>query len=329
MNPGSTSPTCTPWACSSIHSASDHERERGLGGAVGAGARARDARGGGGDVDDRARREDRSSGSSASVRRTWASKLIAIVRLHVLVAALIEALAPGRAGVVDEQVQPAVALGDVRADPLGRVLVRRGRQPTQLTRLCAQRRRQRGGQLAQPLLAARDEHERSARLARQPPGGGLADAAGGARHERHRRLAMGVASAADGACSRRGTRASASCDQCSCNSLATCGTLRISISTEHSSSAPPHGAHLAGSVGHGHARWQQPEHAAAEAAAQQPRARGARVEHPPARSPRRSAWRSRMSSRRLACDSFSSRASGRQIAGAQRRRRRRPRARCR
>ena len=39
------------------------------------------------------------------------------------------------------------------------------------------------GELAQTLLTASDEHERGAGLAREPPGGGFADSAGGAGDE--------------------------------------------------------------------------------------------------------------------------------------------------
>ena len=123
---------------------------------------------------------ERSSGSSASVRRTWASKLMAIVRLTFSIAAVGEARAPGGAGVVDEQVQPPVTLEHVIADARGRVVVEQvdGEEAHALLA-------ELGGELAQALLPARDEHERGAGLAREPSGGGLADPAGGAGDEHH------------------------------------------------------------------------------------------------------------------------------------------------
>ena len=51
-----------------------------------------------------------------------------------------------------------------------------------------------GGQIAQALLAARDEHERGARLAREPPRGRLADAAGGAGDHGDQRRSLGAVS---------------------------------------------------------------------------------------------------------------------------------------
>ena len=67
--------------------------------------------------------EARSSGSSASVRRTCASKLISIVRRTFSQPPSAKRGAPGRAGVVDEQVQAPVALLDVVADARRGVLV--------------------------------------------------------------------------------------------------------------------------------------------------------------------------------------------------------------
>ena len=85
--------------------------ERELRGAVGAGARARDAAGGRGDVDDRARR----GRAQQRQQRLGQAHLRVEVDRHrapdVLIAAVGERRAPGGAGVVDEQVQAAVALG--------------------------------------------------------------------------------------------------------------------------------------------------------------------------------------------------------------------------
>ena len=80
MKPGSTMPTCTPLEVLLGVERVAPDGERRLGGAVGAGTRAADPSGGARDVDDRARRGARRSGSSASVRRSWASKFSAIVR---------------------------------------------------------------------------------------------------------------------------------------------------------------------------------------------------------------------------------------------------------
>ena len=124
--------------------------------------------------------EARSSGSSASVRRTTASKLSSMWRLDVGVAGLGEAAAPGGAGVVDEQVEAAVVLGSTwartrsGASALGEV-------DGDVGRLAGQRL----GQLAQALLAAGDEDQLGAGLAREPPRGRLADPARGAGDQRH------------------------------------------------------------------------------------------------------------------------------------------------
>ena len=130
--------------------------------------------------------EARSSGSSASVSLTWASKLIAIVRRTFSIAAVGEARAPRGAGVVDEQVEPPVALEHVLADARGRVLVEQV-DGEEADALLAQLERER----AQALLAAGDEHERGGGLAREPAGGGLADAAGGAGDEHDARTMSG------------------------------------------------------------------------------------------------------------------------------------------
>ena len=116
-----------------------------------------------GDVDDRARRRARSSGSSASVSRTTASKLTAIVPLDVLPAAVGERGAPGGAGVVDEQAERPCSAS---TSP------RRAAGASSSVRSAATRWRPGSAsrQRPQPVLAPRDEHELQVRLARRAVG---------------------------------------------------------------------------------------------------------------------------------------------------------------
>ena len=81
-----------------------------------------------------------------------------------------------------------MALAHVLADARGRVVVERS-TATKLTRSLAER----GGQRAQPLLAAGDEHERGSGLAREPARGRLADPARGAGDQHHARGGLRVA----------------------------------------------------------------------------------------------------------------------------------------
>ena len=109
------------------------------------------------------------------------------VALDVGVAGLGEAAAPGGAGVVDEQVEAAAVLGlEVGADALRRVGV--GEVDGEVGRPAGQRL----GQLAQQLLAAGDEDQLGARLAREPDRRRLADPRRSSRHEcdAHRRKAI-------------------------------------------------------------------------------------------------------------------------------------------
>jgi len=93
----------------------------------------------------------------------------------VLVAALGKSRSPGCAGVVDEQIQPSVALGDVVADQRGRILVGQVDGDEAHAVLA-----EGAGQCAQALLAAGDEHERCVRLTGESARGRFPDPAGGA-----------------------------------------------------------------------------------------------------------------------------------------------------
>jgi hypothetical protein len=146
--------------------------ERELGRAVGAGSGARDAAGGRGDVDDRAGR-----GCAQQRQQRLGEPHLGVEvdkhrAVHVGVAAVGEARAPGGAGVVDEQVQAPVALEHVLADARGCVLVEQVRRDVADTPLA-----ELGGERAQALLAAGDEHERAPGLAREAARGCFADAA--------------------------------------------------------------------------------------------------------------------------------------------------------
>ena len=153
--------------------------ERELARRVGAGRGAGDAAGGAGDVDDRARRR----GAQQRQQRLGEADDGVEVELHVAadvgVAALGEGAAPGGAGVVDEQVEAAAVLGlEVGAD------ARRRLRLGQVDGEDGGPAGQRFGQRPQALLAAGDEDELGAGLAREPDRGRLPDPARGAGDQR-------------------------------------------------------------------------------------------------------------------------------------------------
>jgi hypothetical protein len=96
-----------------------------------------------------------------------------------------EARAPGGAGVVDEQVEPPVPLEHMLAHARGRVLVEQVGRKEAHARGAAHGggAPERGGEIAQALLAAGDEHECGFGLAGEAAGGGLADAARGSGNQ--------------------------------------------------------------------------------------------------------------------------------------------------
>jgi hypothetical protein len=96
------------------------------------------------------------------------------VAADVLPAAVRERRAPGGAGVVDEQVEPAVALLHRVAHTRRRAFV--GEVGGDEARAAAEH----VGELAQAPLAPRHQHQLSAMLTGEQAGGGLADAARGA-----------------------------------------------------------------------------------------------------------------------------------------------------
>ena len=160
-------------------------RQGELRGRVGARPRARDAAGRARDVDDRARAR-RAQQPEQRLGQPHDGVEVELHRPpHVRVAALGERAAPGGPGVVDEQVESVVVLGDVGGDPLGRVVV------DEVDRDPGRRRPELGGERAEAVGAAGDEHELRARLAGQPPRRGLADAARRAGHERDERATGG------------------------------------------------------------------------------------------------------------------------------------------
>src|SRR5204863_9732094 len=81
-----------------------------LAGAVGAGPGARDAAGGAGDVDDRARGRSPQQRQQRLGEADDGVEVELHVALNVGVAALGKAATPGGPGVVDEQVEPAAVL---------------------------------------------------------------------------------------------------------------------------------------------------------------------------------------------------------------------------
>ena len=171
MKPGRTSPTWTPFGPLLLEQGVAPPGEGELAGRVGAGAAARDAPGRARDVHDRARArgpQERKQGLGEPDGRVE----VQVHRLlDVRVAAVGEGAAPRGAGVVDEHGQGVVVLADVGGDP------RRGVVVGEVRRDPRGRDRQRLGQGAQPVLAARDQDELRARLAGEPAGGRLADAA--------------------------------------------------------------------------------------------------------------------------------------------------------
>jgi len=99
---------------------------------------------------------------------------------HVLVAAVGEARVPGGARVVDEQVEPSVALEHVVADALRSLAVEQvSGEPADA--LVSERR----CELLQPLLAAGDQHQGRLRLASEAARGRLPDAARGTGDQHH------------------------------------------------------------------------------------------------------------------------------------------------
>jgi hypothetical protein len=99
------------------------------------------------------------------------------VPADVVPAAVGEAAAPGGAGVVDQQVQPAVlALHRLGHAPRRVVLEQVDGEDGRVAEFAGER--------AQALLTAGDEHYARAGLARQAACGGLADTARGAGDER-------------------------------------------------------------------------------------------------------------------------------------------------
>ena len=105
---------------------------------------------------------------------------------HVLVAAIGEARAPGGAGVVDEQIEAAVTLEQMVVDARWRIVVEQVHSQVAHTLLPKL-----SGERTQTLLAAGDEHQRGAGLAREPARGRLTDSAGGTGDE-HDGAVVGV-----------------------------------------------------------------------------------------------------------------------------------------
>src|SRR6202035_6056383 len=104
--------------------------------------------------------------------------------LHVLIATLGKAGAPGGPGIVDEQVKASMMLNQVSVDALRCVLVEQIH--SERARVFTERR----GECLQTLLAARYKDDPRVGHACEPTGGGLADAARGARHDRHERMSI-------------------------------------------------------------------------------------------------------------------------------------------
>ena len=174
--PGSTSPTCTPFGFSSAWRPSLQPISANLL-AEYAAERAREMRPATlatFTIDDGAER--RRIGSSACVSRSVASKFSFMCFSTPSQPIVGERAAPRRAGVVDQQVEPAVLGLDRLRDPVGRVVVGQvDRHDGRAAELVGER--------AQPVLAPRDQHELRA-VAREPARGCLADPARGACDER-------------------------------------------------------------------------------------------------------------------------------------------------
>ena len=154
MNPGSTMPTCTPWARSSRCKASVQTDQGELAGRVRARVPARDSACRAGHVHDRARggaAQERQQRLREPHRRI---EIQLHVAAHVLPPDITEPPAPRRAGVVHEQVQAAVLLFDRARDARRRLVVAQvGGEHGRAAELVGER--------AQQVLAARDEYQRA------------------------------------------------------------------------------------------------------------------------------------------------------------------------